>query len=206
MGSWVQIVEAVADDRVDLGVLPDVPKDGRFEREVCLHQSVVAIVHRDDPLAERAEVTCQELGEFPLIHRTSRSSTQRVIDTAFRKSGIAVKPKAIVDTRDGVVEAVANRIGIGFMWEHACSRTDVIRRVRVKELEQRVPEHVFCKAVNHDALVKLFFKSRTLNDRGRRSPKVRRHEGRLEKGSDTLDSDDTDERFIGAVRSMTGDR
>jgi DNA-binding transcriptional LysR family regulator len=35
MGNWASIIDAVVDQRVDVGVLPDVPSDSRFHREVC---------------------------------------------------------------------------------------------------------------------------------------------------------------------------
>jgi molybdate transport repressor ModE-like protein len=34
MGNWASIIDAVVDQRVDVGVLPDVPGDNRFHREI----------------------------------------------------------------------------------------------------------------------------------------------------------------------------
>jgi LysR family transcriptional regulator, low CO2-responsive transcriptional regulator len=54
MGNWASIIDAVVDQRVDVGVLPDVPSDNRFRRKVCVRQGVVAIVHPNHPLAREA--------------------------------------------------------------------------------------------------------------------------------------------------------
>lgn len=159
MGSWASIIDAIVDQRVDVAVLPEVPDDGRFRREVCLRQRVVAIVHAQHVLARASSVSCAELGREQLIFRTRQSSTQRVVDHAFRSARVAVSPVITLDTREGVLEAVANRIGVGFMWEHGSSRTDTIAKLNVTELSSESPEHIFCLADNRSKLVELFLRA-----------------------------------------------
>ncbi|MEO0624473.1 MAG: LysR family transcriptional regulator [Pseudomonadota bacterium] len=142
-GSWSQIIDAVVEGRVEVGVLPNVPDDGRFVRKTCLIQDVVAIVNEADPLAGRSQVTCDQLMRYPLIFRTAKSSTQRVVDRGFAAAGLSPKPSLVLDTRDGVYEAVANGLGVGFVWESGSGRRDRIRRLRVIDFEQGHPEHVF---------------------------------------------------------------
>ena len=105
MGNWASIIDAVVDQRVDVGVLPDVPSDNRFHREVCVRQGVVAIVHPDHPLARVKRISCADLAKHRLVFRTKQSSTQRVVDRAFRAAGVKPKPEIVLDTRDGVFEA-----------------------------------------------------------------------------------------------------
>jgi DNA-binding transcriptional LysR family regulator len=162
MGTWTSIIDAVVDQRVDLGVLPQIPDDGRFRREVCLHHCVVAIVSATHPLAGARRVTCQELMAYPIVFRTQHSSTQRVVNDAFRKAGLEPKPAIVLDSREGVVEAVINGLGIGFMWEHGSSRRDGLATLRVSEMSTPLPEHIFCLARKCDKLVDLFFQSRRL--------------------------------------------
>jgi DNA-binding transcriptional LysR family regulator len=159
MGSWASIIDAIVDQRVDVAVLPGVPDDGRFRRKVCLHQRVVAIAHTQHVLACAGSITCAELAHERLIFRTRQSSTQRVVDHAFRAAGIVVSPVITLDTREGVLEAVANRIGVGFTWQHGSSRTDTITKLNVAELSSELPEHIFCLADNCSKLVELFFRS-----------------------------------------------
>jgi DNA-binding transcriptional LysR family regulator len=168
MGSWASIIDAVVSQRVDVGILPQIPDDGRFRREICLHQSVVAIVNAMHPLAGARRITCQELLAYPLVFRTQHSSTQRVVDGAFRRAGLEPRPTIVLDTRDGVLEAVISGLGIGFIWEHGSSRADVVR-LRVHEMAALLPEHIFCLARKRDKLVDLFFQSRRLNTMRRRA-------------------------------------
>jgi hypothetical protein len=52
-------------------------------------------------------------------------------------------PSMVLDTRDGVYEAVANGLGVGFMWRHGTGRTDLIRRIPVVEMARRYEEMAF---------------------------------------------------------------
>ena len=87
MGNWASIIDAVVDQRVDVGVLPDVPGDNRFHREIYLRQGVVAIVHPNHPLARLKKLSCIDLARHRLVFRTKQSSTQRVVERAFRAAG-----------------------------------------------------------------------------------------------------------------------
>lgn len=156
MGSWATILQAVVDRRVDVAILPDVPEDGRFRRRVCLHQRVVALAAGEDAFADRVEITCRELVDRPLVFRTRDSATQRIVDRAFRRLGVTPTPRLVVDTRDGVIEAVAAGLGIGFVWESGTSRSDGLRLIPVRELSDTIPEYVFSLADRRDRLVDLF--------------------------------------------------
>jgi DNA-binding transcriptional LysR family regulator len=142
-GSFEEITSAVVTRRVDVGVLPNVPDDGRFRRELLVRQQVVAIVNPDSALASEDCLTCEQLITAPLVFRTRGSSTQRVVDRAFNAAGLNPVALLTLDTRDGVYEAVANGIGVGFMWREGTGRTDAIRRIPVREMDRLYDEVVF---------------------------------------------------------------
>ncbi|MCZ4291719.1 LysR family transcriptional regulator substrate-binding protein [Hoeflea alexandrii] len=139
-GSFEEITAAVITRRVDVGVLPNVPDDGRFRRELLLCQQVVAIANRDSVLAAEGCLSCEQLITAPLIFRTRGSSTQRIVDRAFNAAGLCPVPLLTLDTHDGVYETVANGIGVGFMWCEGTGRTDTIQRIPVREMDRRYDE------------------------------------------------------------------
>ncbi len=161
IGNWSDIVAAVIDRRVDVAVLPEVPQDRRFRSEVCLSQRVVAICHPGHPI-NRGQVSIAELMQYPLVFRSGNSSTQRVVDKAFRATGLRPEPAIFVNTREGVLEAVANHLGIGFMWEHGSSRIDRIAKAVVSEMDAELPEYIFSLFSAKGKLVELFFHARNL--------------------------------------------
>lgn len=156
-GSFEEITRAVITRRVDIGVLPNVPDDGRFRRELLVRQQVVAIVHPDSEMARSDSLTCHQLMQAPLIFRTRGSSTQRVVDRAFHAAGLEPVPLLSLDTRDGVYEAVANGMGVGFMWREGTGRTDGIRRIAVPEMNKLYDEVVFMPQDEDGLVAQAFF-------------------------------------------------
>lgn len=137
LGSHAQIMRALLSGEVDVAVLPDIPADGRFSIQPLVEQEVVAIVPLDHPLARLASVDLDLLARQRLIFRSAGSATQRAIDAAFRGAGLSPQPVITLDTREGVYEAVANGLGIGFVWRHGTSRQDATRRVSLEGMAAR---------------------------------------------------------------------
>lgn len=161
IGSWSAIVAAVVDQRVDVAVLPEVPADNRFRREACVQQRVVAICHPVHDLGRQSRVSVAGLMQYPLVFRTRDSSTQRAVDKAFRAASLRPNPAIIVNTREGMLEAVANKLGVGFVWQHGSSRIDRIAKVAIAEIETKSPEYIFSLAGKRGKLVELFYLARS---------------------------------------------
>jgi DNA-binding transcriptional LysR family regulator len=156
-GSHQEILAAVLKREVEVGILPDVPADPRFRRAPLLRQEVVAIAAPGHPLAAAEVLSLDQLARHPMVFRSRGSSTQRVVDRAFRRAGLSPEPVLIADTRDAVYEAVAVGIGVGFMWRHGTFRSDLVRRIAVPEFRSDSEETVFALADERNAVVDLFF-------------------------------------------------
>lgn len=145
-GSHDKIMRQVINHTVDVGILPEVPRDGRFRRKTLLNNEVVAIVSLSHPLAEREEVTCADLLRHRLIFRTPGSSTQKVLDRYLRRNNAAPVPFLTLDTRDGVYEAVVNGMGIGFVWRTGTGRNEDVAQLRLLGADTSSAEVVFAPA------------------------------------------------------------
>ncbi|UOM36062.1 LysR family transcriptional regulator [Acuticoccus sp. I52.16.1] len=142
-GPWSRLMEAVLTQHIDVAIIPEVPDEPRFTRVMCSSQSVVALVHPDHAFADREEIEIAELVEQPLIFRTKQSYVQRVVDAAFTAAMLEPHASVVVDTRDSMLEAVANNLGVGFVWNNGSSRTESIRRVKVREMDKPWDEYAF---------------------------------------------------------------
>jgi DNA-binding transcriptional LysR family regulator len=166
LGSHAQIIRAVLSREIDVGVLPNIPRDGRFRRETLIEQDVVALAPPEHPVARAGRTDCATLARQRLIFRSEGSATQRAVDATFRQAGLAPRPAITLDTRDGVYEAVANGLGIGFMWRFGTGRQDQVRRIPVAEMDQLHPETVFALAETQPPAVEAFFaQARAFHDR-----------------------------------------
>jgi len=151
------IIDAVLERRVDVGILPNLPKDGRFHSQVCLSQDIVALIPFDHPLAASQQVNIAELMNERLIFQIKGSVTQKMVDAVFKNAGLSPQASLILETGGEVFEAVTNRLGIGFMWRHGTSRKDGVRRVPIKEINTLFDEVVFRRTDTADSIVNLFF-------------------------------------------------
>lgn len=142
-GSYDRIMRQVIDHTVDAGILPEVPRDGRFRSKALLTNHVVAIVPLSHPLSGRASVTCHELREERLIFRSAGSSTQKLVDRYFRRYNVAPKPFLTLDTREGIYEAVVNGMGLGFVWRTGTGRNEDVRQLTLAGGETASAETVF---------------------------------------------------------------
>jgi len=155
-GSHESIMQALLKRQVDVAVLPDIPPDVRFRRVPVLSHRVVAIAASDHRLAQSGTTTLEQLMDAPLIFRARGSSTQRMVDRAFRRKGLAPEPTLTVDSRDAVYEAVALGMGVGFMWEHGTFRTDKVRRITVPDLGRDVEEVAVSLSDDGNSVLEIF--------------------------------------------------
>jgi DNA-binding transcriptional LysR family regulator len=130
-GSFQKIMRAVLDHSVDVGILPNIQKDQRFRQAVLMRNEVIAITHPDSQAARHRTLTAQALMEERLIFRADGSSTQKVVDRYFRDHELAPNAYLTLDTRDGVYEAVANGMGVGFVWKTSSGRKDDVVSLRL---------------------------------------------------------------------------
>ncbi len=156
-GSFQKIMRAVLDQSVDVGILPNVMKDNRFRRKVLLVNHVVAIAHPQNPLAWRSKATAKELMDERLIFRADGSSTQKVVDRYFRDHGLIPSAYLTLDTRDGVYEAVANGMGVGFVWKTSTGRGDDVAQVTLIGGSKTSEEVVFAPTERNMQTLDAFF-------------------------------------------------
>lgn len=160
---YSDIIDAVIENRADVGILPYVPKGDRFHQKTCLVQDVIALIPLGHALASAKQLSLNDLIYEKLIFQKKGSATQRVVDAAFKKADLKPRPSLLLETGSEVYEAVVNGLGIGFMWRHGTTRKDGARRIPVTELDTSYDEVVFRRADMNNPIVEMFFS--TIDDR-----------------------------------------
>lgn len=155
-GNWDRIMDLFKAEQIDVGILPAVRDDKALKRVVCFEHRVVAVVPKTHPLNQQSSISLVDLKAHPLIFRSAGSSTQYQVDTALRAAKLHLKSAVLTDSRDGVLEAVANGLGVGFIWEQSSLRSDNLCRVAIDELQNQIPEHAFAASNNASKLVRAF--------------------------------------------------
>jgi len=154
---YSEIIDSILEHRTDVGILPNVPEDGRFYRETCLSQDVVALIPLGHPLALSERISIVDLVGEKLIFQRKGSATQKVVDSALKKARMELRASLVLETGVEVYEAVVNGLGIGFMWRHGTSRKDGVRRIPVTEIRSIYDEFVFRRSDLQNPAVDMFF-------------------------------------------------
>ena len=98
------------------------------------------------------------LCDEPLIFRALGSSTQRADDHMLSRAGLSPKPFLTLDARDSLYEAVANGLGVGFLWQGSTGRSDGVTQLRIAEMQgQSIHETVFSLGETSGQIVEAFF-------------------------------------------------
>ncbi|PHM28672.1 HTH-type transcriptional regulator CysB [Xenorhabdus budapestensis] len=77
----------------------------------CYHWNRSVVVTKDHPLAERQNVTIEELAEYPIVTYTFGFTGRSELDVAFDRAGL--KPKIVFTATDADVIKTYVRLGLG---------------------------------------------------------------------------------------------
>lgn len=156
-GIYAKVIDSVLERKVDIGILPNIPKDGRFRRKKCLYQKIVALVPESHHFAQFEQLELSKLAQERLIFLTPGSASQKLIDNAFQNLKLSPKPSLILNTHSEVFEAVTSGLGIGFIWCKGTNRKDGAKRIPIVELDYGYEEEIFCRSDTSFGLVNIFF-------------------------------------------------
>lgn len=144
IGNWERVVHAVFERQADVAILTGAPDDDRITVSPFVTQRIVALVPSGHRLARRRQLDLRTLGAQSLIFRSRDSLTQRSIERIAAANGVRLRSTLTLESREAVYEAVRHGLGIGFVFEHASTRSDGTVRIPVVELSQEFSEDVFC--------------------------------------------------------------
>lgn len=144
-GNWGEVTAAIRDRRCDVAIATEAPKDDEIAFTSFASQRVVAVVAPGHPLARRPQpIPLAEIVAHAVIFRPSPSLTQQKLEAALARAGLTVAPLVTLGTREALIEAVTQGLGVGFMFEQATNRREGLVRLAVAELAEAHREDVFC--------------------------------------------------------------
>jgi DNA-binding transcriptional LysR family regulator len=144
-GNTEQIVEAVAEKKIALGIIegPAMRRDVKTER--MAQDEMVLIVSPNHAWASRKgrAIEGTELAKAPLLLRERGSGSRRVVERALKRMGLPLRSLQVameLDSTEAIVSGVEAELGVGFvsLWALGKAlRLGTVRVVAVKGLEMR---------------------------------------------------------------------
>jgi len=138
-GNTERIVEAVAEEKVELGIIegPAMRRDAKTERMV--RDEIVRIVSPNHPWAARtAAIAPKELTNVPLLMRERGSGSRRVVERALKKLGLPLRSLRVameLDSTEAIISGVEAELGVGFVSQCAVGKVLRLGSVRIAAVE-----------------------------------------------------------------------
>lgn len=130
--------------KIDAAVMANIKSDSRMIAQTISTQSLIALVPHTHELSDRQQVSLEELAAYPLVFREYGSNTQRIVDNAFTKRRLNVSAELVMGSREGVIEAVARGLGIGFVFDREISQDSRCHGVRVEGFKGSNSDMLLC--------------------------------------------------------------
>jgi len=141
-GNTERVVEAVAEEKVMLGIIegPALRREVKTERMV--HDEMVLIVNpMHQWAAAKSPIRSDELENVPLLLRERGSGSRRVVERALKQVGLPLKSLQVameLDSTEAIISGVEADLGVGFVSRWAIAkvlRLGTVRVVRVDGLK-----------------------------------------------------------------------
>jgi DNA-binding transcriptional LysR family regulator len=138
-GNTEQVVEAVAEEKVELGIIegPAMRRDVKTERMV--RDEMVLIVSPNHAWAARkGAIARAELTKVPLLLRERGSGSRRVVERALKKAGLPLRSLRVaieLDSTEAIISGVEAELGVGFVSRYAVNKVLRLGSVKVVGVE-----------------------------------------------------------------------
>jgi len=139
-GNTEKIVEAVADERVELGIIegPAMRRDMKTER--MTQDEMVLIVSPNHAWAGRKAQAIMpgDLAKVPLLLRERGSGSRRVVERALKKAGLPLRKLRVameLDSTEAIISGVEAELGVGFVSRCAVEKVMRLGSVRIAAVE-----------------------------------------------------------------------
>ena len=150
------IAAMVADYDADVGVIGHLGLDSRYLSVPFSRQRMGVMVPPDHEWADRDEVGLEELACARLVMRKGGSTSRRVLEEAFRASGL--QPNIVLEVdREGALEAVRAGLGVTVVTTAEVRGQEKLRMAPLAGAELYTDAHVICLDLRRGApLVRAF--------------------------------------------------
>ena len=148
-GNTEQIVEALIDQEVSLGLIEGPARRRDVRTEPFLDDELVLIVPASHEWADFPSLSSQSLIGAPMLMRERGSGSRRVIESALVAAGLKLKSLNItmeLDSTEAIKSAVESGLGVGFVSRLAIAnevRLGLLKTVSVAGLRAALAEPLF---------------------------------------------------------------
>ncbi|WP_035350906.1 LysR family transcriptional regulator [Edaphobacter aggregans] len=134
-GNTEEIAEAVAEERVALGIIEGPPMRRDVTTEPMAPDELVLIVSPGHAWAQRkGPIAAAELATVPMLMRERGSGSRRVVERALKQAGLPLRSLKVameLDSTEAIISGVEAELGVGFVSRWAVGKVLRLGSVKV---------------------------------------------------------------------------
>jgi len=138
-GNTEEIAEAVAEEKVALGIIEGPPMRRDVKTEPMAPDELVLIVSPSHMWAQRkGAIPVEDLGTVPLLLRERGSGSRRVVERALKDAGLPLKSLKVameLDSTKAMISGVEAELGVGFVSRWAVGKVLRLGSVKVVKVQ-----------------------------------------------------------------------
>jgi len=158
VGNSATTLQNLLNNETDVGVLSDHQPDYRLFTRTYDSQSIVLIVNKAHPWAERQGVSLKELDGQPMVLREVGSNTRREFEAAAVDANVTPNVVLEINSSEAIREAIAEGHGIGVFGAQALSPDPRLRILEFVDADIRTNRYLAClRERKGERLIQAFF-------------------------------------------------
>ncbi len=114
-----RVIERLMNNDDDFVVMGQIPKDEKLETYPFLNNILGIVAHSDHPLANKKNITIEELANQRFLIRESGSGTRFVFDQLLQEHGVEIEPYMELGSSEALKQAVMAGLGIAVLSLHS---------------------------------------------------------------------------------------
>jgi DNA-binding transcriptional LysR family regulator len=139
-GNTERIVEAVAEGKVELGIIEGPAMRRDVKTQHMMRDEMVLILSPNHAWAARkaGAIAPGELAKVPLLLRERGSGSRRVVERALKKVGLPLRSLRVameLDSTEAIISGVEAELGVGFVSRCAVSKVLGLGSVRIAAVD-----------------------------------------------------------------------
>lgn len=115
VGDAPRMYHLTLENSLDFVIAETVAKLPGLSSHALQHYPVVAVCHKDNPLARRELITAEDLAAQNLLLREPSSLTRQVVDLYFQKHNMCLTPMWVSYSVQTLLNATRENLGISFL-------------------------------------------------------------------------------------------
>lgn len=135
------------DFTIDIAILAFIDPDKRLHVIPYRTYPIVAVVRDDHAWANKASMPLKQIQHEAIIMRESGSKTRELLENACRKQGIKLSYVMELNSREAIMHAIAEGLGIGFVAEIEYTAIPGTKAIRLREAAVTIDYYMCALAV-----------------------------------------------------------